>query len=98
LTPAAARRIVGFRADPTTESRIRALAEKCNEGDLTAEERREYERYVRDINFISTLQSQARRVLTRFTRRRPETDAAGRSAIPSGVFPPTLSASAGTSR
>lgn len=65
LTPAAARRIVGFRADATTESRIRELAEKCNEGDLTAEERREYERYVRDINFISTLQSQARRVLTR---------------------------------
>jgi hypothetical protein len=63
LTPAAARAIVAFRADRATQARIDELADKCNEGLLTAKERAEYESFVRAIDFISTLQSRARRVL-----------------------------------
>jgi hypothetical protein len=39
------------------------LAEKCNEGELTPPERREYEGYVRAIDFISILQAKARKAL-----------------------------------
>jgi hypothetical protein len=63
LTPAAARRLVAFRADADTQSRIEELAAKANEGDLTAEERHEYESVVRAIHLISVLQSKARIVL-----------------------------------
>lgn len=63
LTPAAAKRVVAFRADAGTQARIAALAEKCNEGELTPQERREYEGYVRAIDFISILQAKARKVL-----------------------------------
>jgi hypothetical protein len=63
LTPASARRIVAFRADAATQARISELAEKCNEGDLTPKERREYEGYVRAIDFISILQAKAKKAL-----------------------------------
>jgi hypothetical protein len=63
LTPAAARRIAAFRADAVTQARIGELAEKCNEGELTPVERREYEAYVRAIDFISILQAKARAAL-----------------------------------
>jgi hypothetical protein len=63
LTPASARALVGFRADPGTLARIAELAEKCNEGELTASERVEYEAYVRAGDLITVLQSKARRLL-----------------------------------
>jgi hypothetical protein len=63
LTPAAARKLIAFRADPHTEARIAELAEKCNEGQLTRGERAEYESYVRAIDLISMLQSKARQLL-----------------------------------
>jgi hypothetical protein len=63
LTPAAAKRIVAFRADTKAQARIGELAEKCNQGDLTPSERREYEGYVRAIDFISILQAKARKAL-----------------------------------
>jgi hypothetical protein len=69
LTPAAARAMVGFRADPATQAHITELADKCNEGRLTARERAEYEAYVRAIDLIAILQSKARRLLAK-TRKR----------------------------
>src|SRR5204862_1822666 len=63
LTPAAARALVEFRADPATLAHIAELAEKCNEGELTANERAEYEAYVRAGDLITVLQSKARRLL-----------------------------------
>jgi hypothetical protein len=63
LTPASARALVEFRADPGTLPRIAELAEKCNEGELTASERVEYEAYVRAGDLITVLQSKARRLL-----------------------------------
>lgn len=69
LTPTAARSIIEFRADPATQSRIAELAEKCNEGKLTAAEREEYEEYVRGIELIAILQSKARRSLRKSQKR-----------------------------
>lgn len=65
LTPAMARRLVKFRADSATRARMDELATRCNEGDLTRAERREYEGYVRAIHLISILQSKARMVLAK---------------------------------
>lgn len=69
LTPAMARRLVMFRADSATQARVDELATKCNEGELTPGERREYEAYVRAIHLISILQSKARMVLAK--QRKP---------------------------
>ena len=69
LTPAMARRLVKFRADAATQARVQELADKCNEGDLTAAERREYAAYVRAIHLVSVLQSKARMTLAK--RRKP---------------------------
>jgi hypothetical protein len=63
LTPAAARALVEFRPDAATLARIAALAEKCNEGELTVSERAEYEAYVRGGDLIAIFQSKARRLL-----------------------------------
>jgi hypothetical protein len=65
LTPTVARRIAKFRADAETQARIDELADKCNEGDLTAAERLEYESFVRAINLIAILQSKARAFLAK---------------------------------
>jgi hypothetical protein len=70
LTPAAARALVNFRADSETQARIAELAEKCNEGQLTPQERQEYEAFVRAIDLIAILQSKARRLLARNRKRR----------------------------
>jgi hypothetical protein len=70
LTPDAARALVDFRADPETQERISELADRCNEGLLTAAERDEYEAYVRAIDFIAVLQSKARRMLGKARQRR----------------------------
>ncbi len=64
LTPDSARRLVGLRADQAVQERIDDLADRCTEGQLTSEERAEYETYVNFIDFIGLLQARARRLLT----------------------------------
>lgn len=63
LTPDAARKIADFRADEETQQRIDELADKCNEGLLTTAERREYDRYIATLDFITLLQAKARSLL-----------------------------------
>jgi hypothetical protein len=63
ITPELARQLVAYRADEATQARIDELAEKCNEGLLTSEERAEYEDFVSAIDLVSILQAKARRVL-----------------------------------
>ena len=63
LNPEAAERLVQLRGDPQLQARMDDLAGKCNEGDLTEEERIEYEAYVRTGNLIALLQAKARRLL-----------------------------------
>lgn len=63
LTPEVARQIVQLRASPSLETRVQQLAEKSNEGTLSAEEHAQYETIVRFTKFISVLQSKARTLL-----------------------------------
>jgi hypothetical protein len=65
LTPALARELVDLRAPSEEQDRIDELAEKCNEGTLSAEERAEYEDYVRAIHFLGIVQAKARAILAR---------------------------------
>ncbi len=65
LTPEVAARIVDLRADAKLQARLDVLAEKSNEGQLTEEEREEYNRYIWAIDFISLVQAKARTLLDR---------------------------------
>ncbi len=68
LNDEAARKLIGLKADAKAQARVAELARKCNEGQLTAEERDEYETYVMAGEFIAILQAKARILLA---RRRP---------------------------
>lgn len=63
LTPQVAERIAGVRLDPELLSRIEHLAQKANEGTLTAEEDDEYKDYVEGGDMLALLQAKARRFL-----------------------------------
>jgi len=63
LTPEAARRIANLRANTATQSRLDALADKANEGALTAEETTEYDELLTVWRVITILQTKARSVL-----------------------------------
>jgi uncharacterized protein YnzC (UPF0291/DUF896 family) len=67
FTPEVARKLVRLRFDAKAKARIDKLARKCNEGDLSENERREYETYVHTIDFIAILQAKARALLKRTT-------------------------------
>jgi hypothetical protein len=58
-----ARRLVDFHVDPPVQERIDRLAERANEGTLTADERAEYEALVNAADFISILKIKVRRHL-----------------------------------
>jgi len=67
LTPDVARKLVKLRFDAKAQARIGKLAKKCNEGQMSGDERREYETYVQTIDFIAILQAKARALLKRST-------------------------------
>jgi len=54
------RELLNLRADAALQARIDELADKCDEGLLTPEERADYETYVRFGNFVAILQAKAR--------------------------------------
>ena len=58
-----ARQIIDIHGDEQLQRRIEELAEKAKEGQLTDEERAEYEGYVEANDFIAVLQAKARRLL-----------------------------------
>jgi len=60
-----ARALVELRVEPRIQARVDELAEKCNEGHITAEERSDYEAYVQASTLIGILQAKARRVLAK---------------------------------
>jgi hypothetical protein len=68
MTREMAKKVADLRADPDVQARVDELAEKCTEGELTAEERAEYESYVHAIRVIGVLQAQARSILRRDAR------------------------------
>ena len=55
-----ARELVNLRADAETQARVQELAEKCNEGTLSPEERSEYEAFVMAADIVAILQAKAR--------------------------------------
>ena len=63
LTVESAKALVGLRADPVVAQRIAELAEKCNEGALSAAEQQEYETYIHAGNLVAILQAKARLLL-----------------------------------
>ena len=63
LTVTTARRILDLRADRVAQARLEELAEKSNEGQLSPDERAEYELYVSTGAFIAILQAKARALL-----------------------------------
>ncbi|HZU37495.1 MAG TPA: hypothetical protein VFA18_16360 [Gemmataceae bacterium] len=63
FTPEVARALIQLRADPQDQAHMDELAQKCNEGRLTAEEREEYETSVRFANYLAILQAKARQLL-----------------------------------
>lgn len=62
LTPDVARRIADLRAPAEVQERLEILAERCTEGQLTEEEKDEYDVYVKALNFIAILQAKARKI------------------------------------
>jgi len=65
LNEEAAQKLLHLKADRKTQARVAKLAEKCNEGELTPEERHEYEMYIMANHFIAILQAKARILLAR---------------------------------
>lgn len=63
LTPEVARRIADLSADSATQTRVDELADKANEGQLTDQERAEYEAYRSAFHFVTILQTKARTLL-----------------------------------
>jgi hypothetical protein len=63
LTLEVAQQLVGLQADPAVQARLEALADKCTAGQLSTDERVEYETSVQALEFIAVLQAKARRAL-----------------------------------
>jgi hypothetical protein len=63
VLPEKSEAVLNYRPDPALQARIEALAEKSTEGELTEDERGEYEGYVRGNKFIAILRLQTRRLL-----------------------------------
>lgn len=60
LLPGKEDAVLAVQPDQALRGRIEELASKSTEGELTAEERAEYEGYVRANKFVATLRREAR--------------------------------------
>ncbi len=60
LTPEVAAKLADSRADDEMQQRIDYLADRANEGLLTADEHEEYAGYLNAIDVIAVLQAKAR--------------------------------------
>ena len=63
VLPAKANAVMKFRPDSELHARIEELAAKSTEGQLTQDERAEYEGYVRANKFVAILQREARELV-----------------------------------
>ena len=61
----AARDLLEIRANKAAARRMALLARKCNEGELSPEERAEYETNVMASEFLALVQAKARALLAR---------------------------------
>jgi hypothetical protein len=65
LNKEAAQKILSLKADRKVQARVNKLADKCTEGELTPDERREYEMYVMADHLVAVLKAKARILLAR---------------------------------
>ena len=65
LNDEAARKLISLKADRKAQTHVAKLARKCNEGELTEEERAEYPTYVMAGELVAILQAKARTLLAR---------------------------------
>ncbi len=63
LTPEGAQNLSKLKAKPVVQARVDELAAKCNEGELTEAERREYETYVQIGNIFALLKAKAKKIV-----------------------------------
>jgi len=63
LTPEVAQHLVALQVDQVVQTRLEELADKCTEGQPSADERTEHATYVQALEFIAVLQAQARSLL-----------------------------------
>ena len=70
FTPEVARALIELRADAQLQGRMDELADKSNEGLLSAAEREEYETSIRFANYLAISQAKARRLLKSSKRSR----------------------------
>jgi hypothetical protein len=62
------RKLLKLKANPKVQARVRELAEKCNEGEITPEENREYEMYLMVNHIVAMFQAKAKLVLAKKAR------------------------------
>ena len=65
LNEEAAHKLIRLKADVVAQARVAELARKCNEGELTPEERNEYETYVIAGELMAILKAKAHIILDR---------------------------------
>jgi hypothetical protein len=65
LNAEAAEKLLSLKADRKLQARVTKLADKCNEGELTPAERRDYELYLMANHFVAILKAKARILLAR---------------------------------
>lgn len=63
LAPETARLFANLQATPSMAARLQVLAEKCNEGELSAAEQREYQDYLQVGDLFAILKAQAKKSL-----------------------------------
>jgi hypothetical protein len=63
LNEVAAEHLLRLKADRKTQARVSKLADKNTEGELTPEERHEYETYLMANHFVALLKAKARLLL-----------------------------------
>jgi hypothetical protein len=65
LNPEAARSLLNVRADAGARARVAELAEKCNAGTMSEDERAEYEMYIWAGKIVALFQAQAKVLLAK---------------------------------
>ncbi len=60
LTPEQTRQLAQLQGDPSLNDRLAELADKANEGELSAADRAEYEAYIEANSLLAVLQAEAR--------------------------------------
>jgi hypothetical protein len=60
LTVDQTKRLAELQGDPVLAERVADLAERANEGELSASDREEYEAYIEANNLVAVLQAEAR--------------------------------------